>query len=49
VTQLFKQRDAKREAQMIAKAKLAQKALMEILDSRGYKWGEIDVPDDFLI
>lgn len=49
VTQLFKQRDATREKRMIAKAKLAQKMLMEILDSRGYKWGEIDMPDDFLI
>jgi hypothetical protein len=49
VTQLFQKRSVTREKQMIAKAKLAQKALMEILDSRGYDWEEVDMPDDFLV
>lgn len=40
ITTLFKQRDAKREQQLINKTRVAQQILCEILDKRGYKWGD---------
>lgn len=40
ITTLFKQRDAKREQQLISKTRVAQQILCEILDKRGYKWGD---------
>jgi hypothetical protein len=40
ITTLFKQRDAKREQQLINKTRVAQQILCEILDKRGYKWSD---------
>ena len=37
VTTIFKERDAKREQQLINKTRVAQDVLCEILDKRGYK------------
>ncbi|MGB8697691.1 hypothetical protein [Acinetobacter sp.] len=38
ITTIFKERDAKREQQLISKTRVAQDVLCEILDKRGYKW-----------
>ena len=38
ITTIFKERDAKREQQLINKTRVAQDVLCEILDKRGYKW-----------
>jgi hypothetical protein len=40
-------RDATKEKQLLDRCKLAQKRLLEILDSRGYDWGVISDDDDF--
>ena len=40
ITTLFKQRDARREQQLINKTRVAQQILCEILDKRGYKWSD---------
>ena len=37
ITTIFKERDAKREQQLINKTRVAQDVLLEILDKRGYK------------
>lgn len=37
ITTIFKERDAKREQQLINKTRVAQDMLLEILDKRGYK------------
>lgn len=37
ITTIFKERDAKREQQLINKTRFAQDVLLEILDKRGYK------------
>ena len=38
ITTIFKERDAKREQQLINKTRVAQDVLLEILDKRGFKW-----------
>lgn len=40
ITTLFRKRDAKREQQLINKARVAQDMLCELLDKRGFKWGD---------
>ena len=37
ITTIFKERDAKREQQLINKTRVAQDVILEILDKRGYK------------
>jgi hypothetical protein len=46
VTTFDMERNKEKEEQLIARCKLAQKRLLEILDSRGYDWGVIS-DDDF--
>jgi hypothetical protein len=41
VTTFDMERNKEKEEQLIARCKLAQKRLLEILDSRGYDWGVI--------
>lgn len=38
ITTLFRERDAKREKQLINKTRVAQDMLCELLDKRGFKW-----------
>lgn len=45
VTEFYKDRDAKREGQLIAKARVAQEVLKEILDKKGYDWGVTSAPN----
>jgi hypothetical protein len=46
VTTFDMKRDATKEKQLLDRCKLAQKRLLEILDSRGYDWGVISDDDD---
>jgi hypothetical protein len=43
VTTFNMERNKEKEEQLIARCKLAQKRLLEILDSRGYDWGMVDM------
>lgn len=43
VTTFQMSRDATKEEQLIARCKLAQMRLVEILDNRGYDWGVVDM------
>ncbi len=43
ITTLDVPRDATKESQLIARCKLAQMRLLEILDRRGYDWGVVDI------
>lgn len=43
ITELWRERSSIREKQLIAKAKEAQRLMFEILDSRGYDWGVVDM------
>jgi hypothetical protein len=47
VTTFDMTRDATKEKQLLDRCKLAQKRLLEILESRGYDWGVISDDDDF--
>ncbi|WP_314339356.1 hypothetical protein [Acinetobacter guillouiae] len=38
ITTLFRERDAKREKQLLNKTRVAQDMLCELLDKRGFKW-----------
>jgi hypothetical protein len=38
-------RDATKEKQLLDRCKLAQKRLLEILESRGYDWGVVDTEE----
>lgn len=42
ITELFKERDEKREKQIIDRVKLAQQRLYDILEDKGYDWGVIN-------
>jgi hypothetical protein len=45
VTTFDMERNKEKEEQLIARCKLAQKRLLEILDSRGYDWGVVGMEE----
>lgn len=45
ITEFHMTRDAKRENQLLNRAALAKAKVIELLDTRGYDWGLVDVVD----